>query len=414
MGIRILLILIIAGFFRFYQLDILPPGLHPDEAANGLDIIRMMDNNDFRVFYNTNGPREALFFYLQGIFVLLMGFTQLALRLAPAIIGVVTVWGLYLLTKEWFDKNTALLASFFLAVSSWHIQFSRNGFRAIMVPLILIFLFYFLTKAIRSSQNFSVGRVWYFILTGIFFALGFYTYLAYLMILPIIFFFIIYLLIFHRGKFTDFIQQNWKNIIIGLVSAIIIYLPMGIYFFNNPDDFFARSAGTSILNPEFGSPLQLLIENFQKAILMFNFKGDENYRHNYNSWPMLDPIIGIFFILGSILTLFRLKQPEYFFIFLWLGFMLSPTILSAESIPHSLRAVGTIPVVYILSIIGLESFFQYLSKEMFLKKLIKPILIIILVFNSIYSYNRYFVLWAQDQETFKAYDSDVSLQWQIF
>ena len=61
-------ILLLAVFFRFWQLNHLPPGLHPDEAANGLDIFRMRDHHDFRVLYNTNGPREALFFYLQAIF----------------------------------------------------------------------------------------------------------------------------------------------------------------------------------------------------------------------------------------------------------------------------------------------------------------------------------------------------------
>lgn len=406
MGVKswvlLILILIIAAFFRFYKLDTLPPGLHPDEAANGLDIIRMMDNHDFRVFYNTNGPREALFFYLQGIFVLLLGFTQLALRLAPAIIGVLTVWGLYLLSKEWLDKNTALLATFFLAVSSWHIQFSRNGFRAIMTPLILVFLFYFLTKAVREKKRI------YFILTGAFFALGFYTYLAYIMILPIVFFFVIYLLILHRDNFKNFIRNNWQNIIIGFITAIIVYAPMGVHIFHYPGDFLARAGGVSILNSEFGNPLQSLIKNTAKALLMFNWVGDENYRHNYNGWPMLDPIVGIFFVLGSILTLFRLNQAPYFFIFLWFGFMLSPTILSAESIPHSLRAVGVIPIVYILSAVGFKSFYDYISEKINLKEMAQFALVAILIFSSVYGYTRYFVLWANDPNIARAYDSDVA------
>lgn len=400
--VLLILILIIAAFFRFYKLDTLPPGLHPDEAANGLDIIRMMDNHDFRVFYNTNGPREALFFYLQGIFVLLLGFTQLALRIAPAIIGVLTVWGLYLLSKEWLDKNTALLATFFLAVSSWHVQFSRNGFRAIMTPLILVFLFYFLTEAVREKKRI------YFILTGAFFALGFYTYLAYIMILPIIFFFIIYLLISKKLEFLEFLNSQQHNIIISLMAAAIIYLPMATHLFYHPGDFLARAGGVSILNSEFGNPIQSLVKNTAKALLMFNWAGDENYRHNYNGWPMLDPIVGIFFIIGFILTLFRLNQTPYFFAFLWFGFMLSPTILSAEGLPHSLRAVGVIPIVYILSALGFKSFYDYLSEKINLKEIAQFTLVAVLIFNLIYGYTRYFVLWANDPKIAQAYDSDIS------
>ena len=59
----LLAIVALAIFFRFYQLNTLPPGLHPDEAANGLDIFKILGNRDLRIIYNTNGPREAVFFY---------------------------------------------------------------------------------------------------------------------------------------------------------------------------------------------------------------------------------------------------------------------------------------------------------------------------------------------------------------
>src|SRR5437870_223074 len=83
----LLLIVALAISYRFWQLNHLPPGLHPDEAANGLDVFRILEKHDFRPLYNTNGPREALFFYLQAFFVWLFGNTILALRLAPALFG---------------------------------------------------------------------------------------------------------------------------------------------------------------------------------------------------------------------------------------------------------------------------------------------------------------------------------------
>src|SRR5688572_12046498 len=105
-GLAVLLIMLTAVFFRFWALDRLPPGLHPDEAANGLDVFRIGEG-DLRVLYNTNGPREALFFYLQGIFVWLLGNSVLALRLAPALIGTAAVGLTYLWVKEWWSRRTA-------------------------------------------------------------------------------------------------------------------------------------------------------------------------------------------------------------------------------------------------------------------------------------------------------------------
>src|SRR3990167_10534307 len=138
------LILTVAVFFRFYQLSSLPPGLWPDEAANGVDALKALDTNDFKIFYPANNGREGLFINMQALSIWLFGATPFALRVVSAIIGTLTVLGLYLLAKQLFDKKIASVASFFLAISFWHVNFSRIGFRAIMLPLIMVFTFYFL------------------------------------------------------------------------------------------------------------------------------------------------------------------------------------------------------------------------------------------------------------------------------
>ena len=162
-------ILVIAAFFRFYQLSSLPPGLHPDEAANGLDIFRILENNDWKVIYNTNGPREALFFYLQAVFVATMGNTILALRMAPALFGVISV-----------------------AVSPWVVIIQRDGFRASLVPLVIGLVMWFGAKAYKS------GKLLYYILAAIALGLGFYTYTAFSMIIIAVFVGMIYMLIVRR------------------------------------------------------------------------------------------------------------------------------------------------------------------------------------------------------------------------
>jgi hypothetical protein len=41
----------------------------------------------------------------------------------------------------------------FVAVSVWHVTFSRNGFRAISAPFFMVFGFYFLLRALRRSEE---------------------------------------------------------------------------------------------------------------------------------------------------------------------------------------------------------------------------------------------------------------------
>ena len=56
-NIILLIILLIAVFFRVWQLSSIPPGLYPDEAINGNEAI----TNPGKLFYPENNGREGLF-----------------------------------------------------------------------------------------------------------------------------------------------------------------------------------------------------------------------------------------------------------------------------------------------------------------------------------------------------------------
>ena len=135
----LLIILALASFFRLYELETIPPGLYPAEAIG-------------KIFYPENKGREGFFVNLIALSFSVFGISIWSLKIVSAIIGILTVLGLYLLTKELFNNTTiALLSSFFLATSFWHINFSRIGFRAILVPFILVFSFYFLFHGFRLA-----------------------------------------------------------------------------------------------------------------------------------------------------------------------------------------------------------------------------------------------------------------------
>ena len=87
----LLLIVALAGFLRFWQLDKLPPGLYPDEAANGVNALQVLDNADFKVFYPENNGREGFFINLQALSVQVFGTTPWALRAVSALVGTLTI-----------------------------------------------------------------------------------------------------------------------------------------------------------------------------------------------------------------------------------------------------------------------------------------------------------------------------------
>ncbi len=399
-------ILGIAAFFRLWQLGSIPPGLYPDVAMNGNDALDSLKTGDFKIFYPENNGREGLFMWLIALSFSFFGASIWSIKIVAAIIGILTVFGLYLLTKELLNKNVALLSSFLLATSFWHTNFSRIGFRAVLVPLILVFSFYFLFKAFRTK------KVQDFIFSGIIFGLGFYTYISFRMavlILPLI-------LVFYWFVYR---KENFRNkylffVFCFLFFVFLVALPIGLYFLQNPQDFIGRTSGVSVFSQE--NPIKAIAQSLILHLGMFNFYGDHNWRHNFPGSPMLFWPIGILFLTGIIISIRNLilscKKRDYSLFFIpcfllsWFFIMLLPGILTAEGIPHALRVVGVIPVVYIFAGLGGWNVYQYLLQNTKQKKLLLAATFIFLLTVGVVEFNKYFYKWGQSPEVKNAFSTD--------
>ena len=409
----LLFILILSVFFRFWQIKNSPPGLYPDEAINGNDALESLQDNNFKLFYPYNNGREGLFVWLISASFYLFGTSLWSLKLPSAIIGTLTVLGIYLFTKEIFIQKKsstiiALLSSFFLAVSFWHVNFSRISFRAIIVPFSLVFSFYFLLKSFRTK------RIKDSIVSGILFGLGFYSYPSFRLAVILLFLALIFYWTKHKQENSE--QSFLKLSIINLLSIFVTALPMGVYFLKNPQDFLGRNSQVSIFNQS-----NILQEFFQSLFLhlgMFNFWGDGNWRHNLPRSPQLFWIVGIFFLIGLYLIVKKIIKnrqqketliPEYILI-AWFIVMLLPGVLTSEGCPHALRVVEIIPVAYTLAGLGAFSTYQYLSNKVNNKSILKIWSLIVLLLITIFQYDKYFVKWSLSPETkigFSSYYVDI-------
>jgi 4-amino-4-deoxy-L-arabinose transferase-like glycosyltransferase len=420
----LLIILVIASFFRLWQLDSIPPGLYPDVAINGNEALETLKTGNFKLFYPENNGREGLMMWLIALSFSIFGVSIWSIKIVAATFGILTVLGLYLLTNELFSFNSptfqhsnpepepsvrygastptiiSLLASFFLATSFWHTNFSRIGFRAILLPFVLVFSFYFLFKGFRTRKILN------FIASGIFFGLGFYTYISFrfaILILPAIFipFWIIYKKENLQKKFI--IHTSYF-----LLLAFFIALPIGLYFLRNPQDFVGRAAPVSIFATK--NPIKEFFKSLILHLAMFNFYGDPNWRHNFSGSPMLPWPLGILFLIGLILSFKEIfKKSNYqkenyqllsIFYFLLSTFfvMLFPGILTYEGIPHSLRVIGVIPVVYIFVAIGGLKTYQFFERNTKRKKLLISACFLFLIAMGIFEFNKYFFDWGRNKE----------------
>jgi 4-amino-4-deoxy-L-arabinose transferase-like glycosyltransferase len=398
-------ILALAVFLRTWHLNSIPPGLYPDEAINGNNALQAIKTGDYKVYYPENNGREGFFINLQAFSLKIFGVHIWSLILVSAIIGILTVLGIYFLTKELFQSTgIALLAMFFTATSFWHVNFSRIGFRAIMTPFCLVWSFYFLFKTINLPSE-KKNRNWlsllYLVLSGIFLGLGFHTYIAFRMVVIVLIVPLIMILVrFFKeykliGKFWDtFFKKGFWQYKIWILATILVALPIGLYFLHNPQDFIGRASGISVFNKQ--SPAKVIIESTIKTLGMFNVVGDKNWRHNFSGSPQLFWPVGILFLVGIIFSIKKTKQGIHLFLLVWFGAMLLPAILTAEGLPHALRVIGAVPVCYIFAASGAYIVYKFLSKFEHLKRgLLFLFCFLFLFLCAYYTFDKYFFDWAK-------------------
>lgn len=398
-------IIVFASFLRLYHITTTPPGLYPDEAMDGNNALEVIQTNHFKVFYIEDNGREGLYVNTLVFFIKAFGNKPWVVRFPAAIAGILTVAGMYFLGEELFSAEVGLLAAFLLGACFWHIDLSRVGFRAIMAPLCLVWTLYLLIKSFRSPREL---RAWiYALLSGIVFAAGFYTYIAY-RVTPLL----LLLFIPFFKKHPNF----WKRAAIFVAVAFIIALPIGLYFLHNPGDFFGRTAEISVTNAR--SPLSEFALNAGKTLAMFNFKGDGNWRQNIAGVPELFLPVGILFLLGVILSAcflsWRKANPQstvanygfgLWLMFAWFILALLPAAVSDEGIPHALRSILMLPPAIFFAALAGTFVYRKIHDNGF-KKTAAALMLLFVIIVAANAYISYFVVWAKNPNIYWAFNEN--------
>src|SRR5262249_8639075 len=130
----LLLLLAVAAGLRFFALSELPPAHYRDVALTATDALRAAAGHP-RLHFTYD---EGLYADLMGLGFLLLGASAWTVRAPGALFGVLTCWGVYRLGRALGRERAGLLGAGLLAVSFWHVLLSRSGFRAILLPCLLV------------------------------------------------------------------------------------------------------------------------------------------------------------------------------------------------------------------------------------------------------------------------------------
>lgn len=414
--------MIVAFGLRFYRLGEVPVSLDWDEAAIGYNAYSLLHTgrDEFGkflpvVFRSFDDYKPPLYFYLTVPSVLVFGLNEFAVRFPSSFFGTLTVYITYLFVSKLLEfgmvkrentfKYLPLVTAGLLAISPWHIHFSRIGFEANTGVFLNVLGAYLFLKGIQKG--------WWLVLSSFVFSLSLYEYHSERVFAPLLV--IAFSILFRK----ELIKKGWITIV-SIILGIIMVVPL-IFLLFNPSNLI-RLTGTSSISDQ----TRLLARNVVKLedakkngdiigtifanrritygqILLngylshFNFNwlfitGDQE-RHKAPGmgllywWELPFLLIGLYILAASPLFSKRMKLT----IFSW--FLLSPIAASPTTeLPHAIRTLVFLPTFQIFVSIGLLAAWNYLQTEnQYMRKGIYIVLSVFMLFNFVYYMNNYYI-----------------------
>jgi 4-amino-4-deoxy-L-arabinose transferase-like glycosyltransferase len=400
------LCLLVAAALRLPNLPDMPPGLHYDEAANGLLSADIGLRGDRPIFISSYTGKEVFFFYLAGTMMRLVGESVFALRLTAAFVGILTVAATYWLGREMLaDRRIAILAAALLAVSFWHVLFSRLGFRAVTQPFLQALTLAALFRGLRRKDN------RWLIIGGITLGLTAYTYLAARLFPVLLLIGLIPILSNH-----SIAHLRRRQIAMFAGSAFVVLLPLLVYFIIHPDAFWVRIGQVA---PGSNAPGLPLWDSLLRSWGMFFLRGDPFWRFNLPGRPLFNWVWGGLLVVGWIASVIRWRRFPYdwqraaitLLIFAPLVMILPTALATNELVPSNLRAIGLIPFVFFLPAIGVVILFHDIERRFGTPPVTFTVLfvaLLVLLSGGMATAQAYFNEWAGETTLFFESDGDLA------
>ena len=351
------MVILLGASLRFYKLGEIPRVLDGDEGRVGMAAqTTIMGDlaNPFALWDNFGA------LYLQAINVCLRFFgpTPFALRLLPAIGGILAIPAIYLLARQIGGKQVAFIAAFLVATSHTHINFSRIASVAYIHGTWLVpFELYFLLSGLEKRQ------FWRTALGGVILAMHFSVYLTAQVVTAMILVYMVICFIFLRSWFKPVLPQAlafWGGF-------LIMILPEAYYVAHYPEQFLNRLAQDGAFASGWlaetmmstgQSAVQILFGRVMHAFLALIYYPSLDF---YGSpTPMLNMISASIFLLGLGLALWRTKLPKY--LLLNGNFWAATLAVGIFAVPPSAdtyRMLMALPAALIMAAIGLDQMFEY-------------------------------------------------------
>lgn len=360
-------VLAVGAFFMVFRIDSYPPGLNHDAAWEGLYALRILQGEPFTPYTPEAWGRETMTFYFRAVSAWLLGPTLLAVQAPGLVAGWLTLPFFYGWVRLMFGTRAALVATAFLAVSGWHLVFSRTGWRSDFQPVFMAATCFYFFRGVRDVRSVD------FLLAGISLALTLNTYNG-SRLFPAVFAVWAVLAVVQSWRVSAFLRRYGLGIAFFAVAFLLAIAPLTFYALENWEVFMGRAAALRGAST-FGDAVWATLGLFHYA-----GNGDDFFIRE----PALEFPAAVLLTFGLLWALLRWRDERAQFLLLGLCINLIPGLVSK---PNLNRNVGTMIFVYVF--VGLGAVFLARQVQRVVPRLGAALLVVFSLAGLLVSYDDY-------------------------
>jgi 4-amino-4-deoxy-L-arabinose transferase-like glycosyltransferase len=371
-----LALILLAWGLRVVALETVPPGWRDDELINIHALSGELFEGRFPLYFTGASGHEPLYHYLHAGVNAVLGYNVVSGHLLSAILGTLSVALTFVLVHRLFGFPAAALASLALATSFWSLMYSRIALRHVSLLPFALTAFYLLWTPLTSrAAPSTLSRTalsdpgtlsWALPLGGVL-GLSLYTYPVSRLLPFMLIVFALYLGLLRR----DLFRRAWAGYALALLLTVALALPLLLSISGGSSEAAAEGIGADARLVELARPIRALrqgdpgplLETTWTTLNMFHATGDPEALYNLPDRPVFNIVGGLLFWTGVLLCLIRWRRPRYFFLILWLGVGLLPTVLSVPpaSLSHSILVQ---PLTYLLPALALTEGYRAVQRRL--------------------------------------------------
>lgn len=354
--ITTLLLFFTAVALRYFRLSQQPFVLSGIEASLGLNAAQILSGQLHIPFGTGWLTNPTLPLYLTAVPIQLFGQTVFAVRFLSPLVGGLTVAATYLLGERLYGRAVGLGAAILLLGSHLHLHYSHLGMSNIWSPL-LVLLALGLTAVAWERPAAAARQRALWLAAGLVIGFNAYEFTTARLLSLILLALLAWALLFDRKT----LRAQAVHLLAALALALIVALPTILFYRQYPAIFMERVNVLGIVQTGWlpqqalntgQSQFDLFRQQFRLAALAFNGGEDLSPVYKPNA-PLLSFGTAVLFLLGFLLSLFRLRQFKFALLPIW--FLV--TILFAGALlldpPQSHRLLVALPAVTLLAALAL-------------------------------------------------------------